>query len=48
MRHPHILLLFKGVPRCGTVPAEIVEHMLLQYDQRFAADTNFVFNLFNL
>ena len=44
---PHLVLLGKGVPVCGTLPAYVADHMLIQLDQRFAKDSNFIFTLCN-
>lgn len=44
----NLFFLGEGVPQgSGSLPASLVEHLLLQYDNRFATSAHFLFAIFN-
>ena len=45
---PHLFQLGQGIPFKGTLPMDYIEHLFLQWDNRFGEDPHFVAVLFNM
>lgn len=45
---PHLFQLGEGVPFKGLLPADYIEHLFLQWDNRFGEDPHFIAVLFNM
>ena len=44
---PHLFLFGKGIPNKGSLSQKFINHLLFQFDGRFATDSRLIFLLFN-